>query len=105
MSFNSGVAVIEPAMCTFNDMLHGIETQSIGSYNGGDQGFLNEFFPLFNPLPMKFFAHGKHQGAQLKDDKIILHLYGIKPWRCFSKEEDCVSCIPSPSLSSPSPSL
>merc|ERR1712232_1296960 len=41
--FNSGVMVLSPSMAIFNDMLRSVPL--LHSYNGGDQGFLNEFIP------------------------------------------------------------
>ncbi|KAF2284384.1 hypothetical protein GH714_021328 [Hevea brasiliensis] len=40
--FNSGVMVIEPSNCTFQLLMEHIN--EIESYNGGDQGYLNEIF-------------------------------------------------------------
>jgi len=50
---NSGVMVVEPSKQLFDDMLS--KVQSTYSYTGGDQGFLNSYYPefpnaeLFNP--------------------------------------------------------
>jgi hypothetical protein len=40
---NSGMMMIEPSNCTFRFLLR--HRRDIVSYNGGDQGYLNEFFP------------------------------------------------------------
>jgi hypothetical protein len=48
--FNSGVMVLEPSEDTLKDMLRRIS--SIPSYTGGDQGFLNEYFPEFANSPL-----------------------------------------------------
>nr|CAD1838814.1 unnamed protein product [Ananas comosus var. bracteatus] len=40
--FNSGVMVIEPSNCTFGLLMEHVH--EITSYNGGDQGYLNEIF-------------------------------------------------------------
>ncbi|KAG8380698.1 hypothetical protein BUALT_Bualt06G0043000 [Buddleja alternifolia] len=42
---NSGVMVVEPSEQVFNDMMTKINTMY--SYTGGDQGFLNSYFPDF----------------------------------------------------------
>ncbi|KAH7543340.1 inositol phosphorylceramide glucuronosyltransferase 1 [Ziziphus jujuba] len=42
---NSGVMVVEPSRTVFNDMMSKVKTLS--SYTGGDQGFLNSYFPKF----------------------------------------------------------
>ena len=44
--FNSGVMVIEPSLCKFEDMM--LKSFKVSSYNGGDQGFLNEVFTWWN---------------------------------------------------------
>eukprot|EP00897_Mesotaenium_endlicherianum_P001242 jgi/Mesen1/1145/ME001236S00030 len=47
--FNSGMMVIEPSGCTFNMLMD--RKDGIVSYNGGDQGFLNEVFTFWHRLP------------------------------------------------------
>nr|AFK39755.1 unknown [Lotus japonicus] len=42
---NSGVMVVEPSETIFNDMVGKIKTTA--SYTGGDQGFLNSYYPGF----------------------------------------------------------
>ncbi|KAL5701928.1 Inositol phosphorylceramide glucuronosyltransferase 1 [Ranunculus cassubicifolius] len=42
---NSGVMVVEPSEAVFNDMISKVST--LHSYTGGDQGFLNSYFPGF----------------------------------------------------------
>ena len=42
---NSGVMVVEPSQALFNDMMRKVKTLS--SYTGGDQGFLNSYYPDF----------------------------------------------------------
>ncbi|XP_010413938.1 PREDICTED: inositol phosphorylceramide glucuronosyltransferase 1-like [Camelina sativa] len=42
---NSGVMVVEPSEALFNDMMMKVKTLS--SYTGGDQGFLNSYYPDF----------------------------------------------------------
>ena len=41
--FNAGVLLIKPSMDTYNDMM--TKTESVISYDGGDTGFLNTYFP------------------------------------------------------------
>eukprot|EP00257_Ricinus_communis_P017946 XP_015576518.1 inositol phosphorylceramide glucuronosyltransferase 1 [Ricinus communis] len=43
--FNSGVMVLEPSQSVFNDMMSKVNT--LHSYTGGDQGFLNSYYPDF----------------------------------------------------------
>ncbi|CAH2055123.1 unnamed protein product [Thlaspi arvense] len=42
---NSGVMVVEPSEALFDDMMKQVKTLS--SYTGGDQGFLNSYYPDF----------------------------------------------------------
>ncbi|KAJ4968728.1 hypothetical protein NE237_015429 [Protea cynaroides] len=42
---NSGVMVVEPSETVFNDMMRKVNT--LPSYTGGDQGFLNSYYPGF----------------------------------------------------------
>ncbi|GFY87543.1 plant glycogenin-like starch initiation protein 1 [Actinidia rufa] len=47
--FNSGVMVIEPSNCTFQLLMDKIN--EFESYNGGDQGYLNEIFTWWHRIP------------------------------------------------------
>lgn len=51
MRFNSGVMVVEPSACLFEELME--KTFELKSYNGGDQGFLNEVFTWWHRLPSK----------------------------------------------------
>ncbi|XP_070048288.1 UDP-glucuronate:xylan alpha-glucuronosyltransferase 2-like isoform X2 [Nicotiana tomentosiformis] len=96
--FNSGLMVIEPSNCTFDMFMQ--RTKDVISYNGGDQGFLNEVFVWWHRLPRRinflkdFWT--KKNGISLKDhwygaDPPILytiHYLGLKPWMCY-RDYDC----------------
>ncbi|XP_041016557.1 putative UDP-glucuronate:xylan alpha-glucuronosyltransferase 5 [Juglans microcarpa x Juglans regia] len=93
--FNSGVAVIEPSMCMFKDLLQ--KRFKLGSYNGGDQGFLNEVFTWWHRLPKKLnhlkVYGGKKAGEEdhqheMPKDVYAVHYLGLKPWMCY-KDYDC----------------
>lgn len=53
--FNSGMMLVTPSSVTFADMLRALPR--LPSYDGGDQGFLNSYFPqllmapMFDPAP------------------------------------------------------
>ncbi|KAG9142250.1 hypothetical protein Leryth_007695 [Lithospermum erythrorhizon] len=98
--FNSGVMVIEPSNCTFQllmDNINGIE-----SYNGGDQGYLNEIFTWWHRIPkhmnfLKNFWIGDDEAVKQKKISLfgaeppvlyVLHYLGYKPWLCF-RDYDC----------------
>ncbi|KAL3680617.1 hypothetical protein R1sor_023573 [Riccia sorocarpa] len=103
--FNSGMMVIEPSNCTFNLFMQQIN--EVESYNGGDQGFLNEMFPWWHRIPekmnyMKFFYTDVNSVEERKKeiankDALIqaeppelyaIHFTGWKPWSCF-RDYDC----------------
>ncbi|KAJ1298486.1 hypothetical protein BS78_01G457300 [Paspalum vaginatum] len=97
--FNSGIMVIEPSACTFRALLRGRRT--IRSYNGGDQGFLNEVFVWWHRLPRRvnylknFWANTTGERA-LKErlfgadppEVWSVHYLGMKPWTCY-RDYDC----------------
>ncbi|CAL9131727.1 unnamed protein product [Musa textilis] len=98
--FNSGVMVIEPSNCTFQLLMDHIN--EIESYNGGDQGYLNEVFTWWHRIPrrMNFLKHfwigDEKEIKEMKthlfgaDPPIlyVLHYLGLKPWLCF-RDYDC----------------
>lgn len=98
--FNSGVMVIEPSNSTFELLMDHIN--EIVSYNGGDQGYLNEIFTWWHRIPkhMNFLKHfwiGDDEVVKRKKVRLfeaeppalyVLHYLGNKPWVCF-KDYDC----------------
>ncbi|CAA0823300.1 UDP-glucuronate\\x3axylan alpha-glucuronosyltransferase 1 [Striga hermonthica] len=98
--FNSGVMVIEPSNCTFQLLMDHIN--EIESYNGGDQGYLNEIFTWWHRLPkhvnfLKNFWVGDDDIVRRKKVALfradppllyVLHYLGNKPWMCF-RDYDC----------------
>ncbi|EOX92483.1 hypothetical protein SCA6_013559 [Theobroma cacao] len=98
--FNSGVMVIEPSNCTFQLLMEHIDV--FESYNGGDQGYLNEVFTWWHRIPrhMNFLKHfwiGDDEDVKQKKTRLfgaeppilyVLHYLGIKPWLCY-KDYDC----------------
>ncbi|CAH9141083.1 unnamed protein product [Cuscuta epithymum] len=111
--FNSGVMVLEPSTCTFKALME--RRYEVASYNGGDQGFLNEMFVWWHRLPMgvnrlKVFANHNHNDEEkriyvkampnqtqtstsasehrLPEDVYAIHYLGLKPWACY-RDYDC----------------
>lgn len=97
--FNSGVMVLEPSQCTFRGLMS--RRHEIVSYNGGDQGFLNEVFVWWHRLPRRYnflknFWSNDSAEAALKNrlfradppELYAVHYLGIKPWRCY-RDYDC----------------
>jgi hypothetical protein len=90
--FNSGVVVLEPDEAVFKRMLHTLDGAE--SYDGGDQGFLNHFYPWYampveHRLPVGYnlfhfifqFIEGHASlRASLKKEAKILHYAVQKPW-------------------------
>nr|GMD89001.1 UDP-glucuronate:xylan alpha-glucuronosyltransferase 2-like isoform X1 [Ipomoea batatas] len=97
--FNSGVMVIEPSNCTFRMFMQ--RRKEIVSYNGGDQGFLNEVFVWWHRLPrrvnfLKNFWSNSSVEAGVKNQLFgsdppqlyAIHYLGLKPWLCY-RDYDC----------------
>ncbi|KAE9586812.1 putative glucuronosyltransferase [Lupinus albus] len=97
--FNSGIMVLEPSNCTFRMLMK--NRDSIISYNGGDQGFLNEVFVWWHRLPRRvnflknFWAnttleHRVKNGLFESDPPKVyaIHYLGWKPWHCYM-DYDC----------------
>ncbi|KAJ0026066.1 hypothetical protein Pint_08784 [Pistacia integerrima] len=97
--FNSGIMVIEPSNCTFRILMN--RRKEIVSYNGGDQGFLNEVFVWWHRLPrrvnfLKNFWANTTLEASVKNHLFgadppklySIHYLGLKPWLCY-RDYDC----------------
>ncbi|AES59449.1 UDP-glucuronate:xylan alpha-glucuronosyltransferase 2 isoform X2 [Medicago truncatula] len=97
--FNSGIMVIEPSNCTFSVLMS--RRHDIVSYNGGDQGFLNEIFVWWHRLPrrvnyLKNFWANTTVEASVKNGLFAadppklyaIHYLGLKPWHCY-RDYDC----------------
>jgi len=80
--FNSGVFAVSPSHELFQSLLDRLGTT--GSYDGGDQGFLNNVFPEWRRLPQEYnttkriFAH--HPALYNAEEVKVLHYVGVKPW-------------------------
>jgi len=83
--FNSGMFVFVPSMETYHRLLQVAETE--GSFDGGDQGILNKFFPnwqrvsfAYNMVASATYTYlpaYKAYGSQVK----LVHFLGAqKPW-------------------------
>ncbi|KAI4345108.1 hypothetical protein L6164_012268 [Bauhinia variegata] len=76
--FNSGVMVLEPSNCTFQLLMDHIN--EIESYNGGDQGYLNEIFTWWHRIPrhMNFLKHF-WIGDEEEKKQMKTRLFGAEP--------------------------
>jgi hypothetical protein len=80
--FNSGVFAVTPSHELFHSLLDRLGNTA--SYDGGDQGFLNNVFTDWRRLPQEYnttkrmFAHhpALFNAAEIK----VLHYVGVKPW-------------------------
>lgn len=100
--FNAGVLVIEPNVDIFNDMIEKIKT--LKSYDGGDTGFLNAYFPNWYTSPsscrlpysynaqrmLYWFTHDNCPGYWniCKPIKIIHYSSSPKPWEMKPNSKD-----------------
>ena len=80
--FNSGVMVIKPDQKIFIDLM--AEKDSLPTYDGGDQGFLNSYFKNWKKLDIKYNA-GKRIYSETRAhwdriDHHVIHFVGGKPW-------------------------
>ncbi|KAK9682342.1 hypothetical protein RND81_10G066400 [Saponaria officinalis] len=88
--FNSGVMIAEPSPCFF-DMLMA-KRYTLNSYNGGDQGLLNEVFTWWHRITkkisfLKCFMDEKGE-RKVPNDVYMIHFVGVKPWVCY-RDYDC----------------
>ncbi|RWR92553.1 UDP-glucuronate:xylan alpha-glucuronosyltransferase 2-like protein isoform X1 [Cinnamomum micranthum f. kanehirae] len=97
--FNSGIMVIEPSKCTFKFLME--QRTELISYNGGDQGFLNEVYVWWHRLPrrvnfLKNFWSNTTLETSMKNQLFgadppklyAIHFLGLKPWLCY-RDYDC----------------
>jgi len=86
--FNSGVFVTKPSKTIFNELFHLIQSDDKASFDGADQGLLNEYFlgkwkrlPFtFNVTPSAGYQYVPAFTRFAKDIKNI-HFIGLnKPW-------------------------
>ncbi|HET8936930.1 MAG TPA: hypothetical protein VFN67_25985 [Polyangiales bacterium] len=92
--FNSGVMLLEPSQDTFARMSEALA--GAASYDGGDQGFLNAFYPDWYALPVEHrlpvgynmahfifqFLRGHPSLKQtLEREAKIIHYMVQKPWQ------------------------
>jgi glycogenin len=95
--FNSGVMVLEPSAGTFARMVDALAGST--SYDGGDQGFLNTFYPGWYAMPVEHrlpvgynmfhfnfqFMRGHPNLREVLEREVkIVHYMVQKPWRVKS---------------------
>jgi glycogenin glucosyltransferase len=95
--FNSGVMVLAPSFETFDQMVHALSIA--GSYDGGDQGFLNSFYPEWYAMPVEnrlpvgyntpsfifqFLRGHPTLRTALEREARVIHYLVQKPWQARS---------------------
>lgn len=87
--FNSGVFAVNPSHGMFEKMMSQLNHTT--SYDGGDQGFLNQFFSDWRKLPLEYNTtkriYSHHPQVFNDEDVKVLHYVGRKPWEPTSKGE------------------
>ncbi|KAK9137263.1 hypothetical protein Sjap_007857 [Stephania japonica] len=94
--FNSGIMLIEPSKCVFDTLMK--KRHALVSYNGGDQGFLNEAFTWWHRWPSRmnylkiYYENLNHMQREIPKSGVnapyAIHYLGLKPWVCY-KDYDC----------------
>ena len=87
--FNSGVFCLQPSSAELARMLESLS--SVVSYDGGDQGFLNELYPDFVCLDRNYNVlkrvYKHHPNLFRWDDVKVLHYVGVKPWQVVTTND------------------
>merc|ERR1712168_355004 len=96
--FNSGVFVFQPSRTTYNDLL--THAKKFGSFDGGDQGLLNDFFSdwstkdirrhlpfTYNTVSSAVYSYAPAFNRYGKDVKIAHFLGSVKPWHHYYNKE------------------
>lgn len=82
--FNSGMMVLTPDVGTYQELLEAITR---GSFDGGDQGLLNEYFTDWHRLPFTYnvtptavYSYKPAVAARRHEVKVVHFAGGTKPW-------------------------
>jgi len=96
--FNTGVFVFKPSPDTYKSLIE--HAQRYGSFDGGDQGLLNEYFSnwstsdisrhlpfVYNTVSTAVYSYAPAFNRYGKDVKIVHFLGSIKPWHHYFNKE------------------
>jgi len=96
--FNSGVFVMRPSQETYAGLIN--HAKNFGSFDGGDQGLLNEFFSdwstsdmsrhlpfTYNTVSAAVYSYTPAFKRYGKDIKIVHFLGAVKPWHRHVNKE------------------
>ncbi|GAA5892860.1 uncharacterized protein JCM6883_007496 [Sporobolomyces salmoneus] len=85
-AFNSGVMVFEPKQETFDGLIETMKKK--GSWDGGDQGLLNDYFPNWNRLsftynvtPSAYYTYAPAYKRHGQDVNVLHFIGENKPWK------------------------
>ncbi|GAA5880750.1 hypothetical protein JCM16303_004337 [Sporobolomyces ruberrimus] len=85
-AFNSGVMVLEPKQETFDGLIEMMNQK--GTWDGGDQGLLNDFFPNWNRLsftynvtPSAYYTYAPAYKRHGQDVNVLHFIGANKPWK------------------------
>lgn len=84
--FNSGVMVLKPSSKTFAQMIKGMRSGELQSYDKADQGLLNSYYGKnFVRLDFRYNVDQMHvihypHAYDLNNDVSVLHYVHVKPW-------------------------
>jgi len=94
--FNSGMFVFVPSQDTYSKLLEAAKEE--GSFDGGDQGLLNAFFPDWNRVSFTYNMVASATYTYLpafkrfgKDVKLVHFLGSTKPWHGESQQSQCAT--------------
>ncbi|GAA6004865.1 hypothetical protein JCM11491_002259 [Sporobolomyces phaffii] len=85
-AFNSGVMVCEPSRETFDGLIETMNGK--GTWDGGDQGLLNDYFPNWNRLsftynvtPSAYYTYAPAYKRHGQDVNVLHFIGANKPWK------------------------
>lgn len=85
-AFNSGVMVLEPSQESFDGLIDMMKKK--GTWDGGDQGLLNDFFPNWNRLsftynvtPSAYYTYAPAYKRHGQDVNVLHFIGADKPWK------------------------
>ncbi|GAA5965772.1 hypothetical protein JCM3765_007340 [Sporobolomyces pararoseus] len=85
-AFNSGVMVFKPSQETFDGLIETMKRK--GTWDGGDQGLLNDYFPNWNRLsftynvtPSAYYTYAPAYKRHGQDVNVLHFIGENKPWK------------------------
>ncbi|GAA5971960.1 hypothetical protein JCM11641_001587 [Rhodosporidiobolus odoratus] len=89
-AFNSGVMLAEPSLETFEGLMGMMRAR--GTWDGGDQGILNDYFPnwhrlsfTYNVTPSAYYTYAPAYQRHGQDVNVLHFIGAEKPWQRGSR--------------------